>query len=64
VRDFDSSPSGQVAIEMEFLFQLQGLESRVGLTPSFAFCNIKKTGGKRLVKLIGLIVKTVLGNDT
>lgn len=34
VRHFDSSPSGQVMVRVEFLLQLQGLVSRVRLTAS------------------------------
>lgn len=38
VSDFDPPPTGQVAVEVELLFQLQGLISRVSLSAAFPFC--------------------------
>ena len=37
--NLDPPPSGQVAVEVEFLLQLQRLVPRVGLTPSLPLCN-------------------------
>jgi hypothetical protein len=39
VRDLDAAPPGEVAIEVELLLELEGLESRVRLTASFPLCN-------------------------
>ena len=37
--NLDPPPSGQVAVEVEFLLQFQRLVPRVRLTPSLPLCN-------------------------
>ncbi|EGW08852.1 hypothetical protein I79_008449 [Cricetulus griseus] len=50
MRYFNPSSAGQVAVEVEFLLQLQGLVARVGRPGPFAFwatyvvCNRKVSG--------------------
>ena len=46
--NLDSPPSGQVAVEVEFLLQLQRLVPRVRLAPSLPLC---KSNGRNHGKI-------------